>query len=136
MSFEASYVTIMDRFNSQWAVLEPTVTVAWPNVDFNPDPGKPYVRVTVLPGDSRQAAIGKTRLWRNVGVVMVQIFVPLSQGDEAARALGDSVTTALRGVTVSGVHLKATSLRRVDANRQWLQHNASTPFEYDDVTTT
>ena len=136
MSFIAAYQAIMDRFVTQWTALQPTVRVAYPNMAFTPTPGTAWVRVTVVPDpNSRQAAIGKTRLWRNRGLVIVQVFTPQGAGDEAALTLGDSVTAAMRGVTISGLRLKATSLLRVGNDQQWLQYNADTPYEYDDVTT-
>lgn len=134
MSFTAAFQTIMGRFRTQWAALQPAVPVAYPNMDFTPTAGTSWVRVTMLPGESHQAAIGATRLWRNSGVMIVQCFVPLAGGEEAALTLGDSVATAMRGVTVSGLRLKATGLHRVGVDGQWLQYNADTPYEYDDVT--
>lgn len=133
MSFEASYVTLMDRFVAQWAVLQPTVETAYGNMDFDPPTGEAWVRVTVLRGDSRQASIPQAR-WRNVGVFSVQCFAPLAAGEEPCLALADSVVTAMRGVTTSGIRLKATSLDRVGVDGTWLQINANTPFEYDDNT--
>jgi len=135
VSFTATYQAIMDRFVVQWATLQPAVRVAYPNMAFTPTPGTAWVRVTVVPDPhSQQAAIGGTRLWRNRGLVIVQVFTPQGAGDEAALALGDSVTTAMRGVTISGLRLKATGLLRVGNDQQWLQYNAETPYEYDDVT--
>ncbi len=132
MSFAASFVSLMDRFDAQWVVLQPDIEVAYPNMDFDPEAHESFVRVTILPGESWQASIPQRR-WRNVGVFNVQCFTPLKGGDEPGRALGDSVVTAMRGVTVSGIRLKATRLVRVGVSERWLQHNADTPFMYDDT---
>lgn len=132
MSFLIAYQTLMDRFGAQWDVLQPDVPVAYPNTDFTSTDGEAWVRVTQLDGDSFQAALPATRRTRHVGLFMVEIYTPLLEGDEAGRALGDSVATAMSEVAVSGIRLKVTSLLRVGTERQWLHYNASTPFLYDD----
>jgi len=132
MSFTVAYQTMMNRFAAQWAILQPTVEVAYPDVNTPPPEGESWVRVTILDGDSTQAALPATRRTRHIGIFMVEIYTPLAHGDELGRALADSVVTAMSEVTVSGIRLKVTSLLRVGEDRQWLHYNASTPFLYDD----
>ena len=134
MSFETAAQTILDRFDAQFSALEPAVEVAMPNVQFEPNQQEEWVRIELLPGDSFQASVGATRRWRNPGLVAVQIFTKINAGIERALEIADNVTTALRGVTVSGVRLKATSIRQVGAeDNRWFQINANTPYEYDDL---
>jgi hypothetical protein len=68
-----------------------------------------------------------------VGVVAVQIFVPAASGTGLATELGDTVIQIFEGLTLSGVIFRATSLNRVGLDGAWLQYNANTPFQADEL---
>lgn len=141
----------MGRFLAQWDILHPEISgsrdvpVAWPAQPahpdkvsfFNPASQTGWVRVTVLPGKPFQASIsGKVR-WRTPGVVLVQIFTLAGMGEEQGVEIADDVVSALRGVTVTGVVLTASSVEFVgmDETRAWTQHNVRTDFRYDTLQT-
>jgi len=77
--------------------------------------------------------MGKLRRFRRVGVMVVQIFVPAGSGDGTARELADSVADIFQGRTVSGVIFRGTGLTRVGIDGAWVQYNASTPYQADDL---
>ena len=141
MSFHTTADTIRVRLQAQWDTLrgDPTdCPIAWQNVVFDPqsdfDPASHvgWVRSSVLWGQARQASISGTNLrWRRPGIVMCQIFTPQGTDDEVALQLADNVSTALQGVTVSGVVLQATSITIVGADDAFYQVNAQTRFRYD-----
>ena len=74
-----------------------------------------------------------TRRWRRVGIISVQIFVPAASGTGLAQELGDTVKEIFEGLTVSGVIFRATSLNRVGIDGDWMQYNANTPFQADEL---
>ncbi len=135
MGFDATESTIRSRFNTQWSSLRPTIPAFFDNAgdDVTPPQNSAWVRLTILPGASQQVAMGNTRRWRRIGVIAVQIFVPAASGTGLALELGDTVRDIFEGVTVSGVIFRATSLNRVGLDGAWLQYNANTPFQADEI---
>lgn len=135
MGFAATEAAIRSRFNTQWSSLQPAIPAFFDNAgdDVTPPEDSTWVRLTVLPGASRQVEMGNTRRWRRVGVLVVQIFVPAASGTGLALELGDTVRDIFEGLTVSGVIFRATSLNRVGLDGAWLQYNASTAFQADEL---
>ena len=135
MSFETKLKVLYDRFEAQFSASDPNVEILWDNVkdDTAPNAREPWVRVKVNWGDTRGASIPASR-WRTAGVFQVQIFVPKGTGITAAMALGDAVSAAMQGITVSEIRLRATSLRPVGVDDGWYQLNANTPFVFDEST--
>ena len=135
MGFAATETTIRSRFAAQWAALQPNVQVFYDNAgdDSTAPQNEAWVRLTVLPGASQQVEMGRLRRWRRVGQIVVQIFVPAASGTGLAMELGDSVRDAFEGITESGVIFRATSLNRVGLDGAWLQYNATTNFQADEL---
>ena len=141
MSFSTTYDTILTRFKGQMDTLRPLVPIAWPNMpfdpldDFNPAMHQGWARIGVQGGEQLQASIGGTsnRRWRQVGNILVQVFTPTDEGANTALAIADDVGTALRGITISGVVFKASSVVPVgrEGDDPYYQVNINTPFRYD-----
>ena len=130
MSFESTANTIRSRFNTQFSSSRPNVEIAWENVHFEPNNGKPWVRFTITEGESFQSAI--TPEFRHPGVIIVQVFTPDGQGDGEARAIADDVVSAFQGVTDAGIIYRAGSVNVIGADGNgWYQINVSIPFQYD-----
>ena len=137
MGFAATESTIRSRFDTQWTLLRPTVQAVFDNAGDDSDGRVPenqaWVRLTTLPGESQQVEMGNCRRWRRVGSIVVQIFVPAASGTGLALELGDTVRDIFEGLTVSGVIFRATSLNRVGLDGAWLQYNATTNFQADEI---
>jgi len=139
MSFATTYDTILTRFKAQMDSLRPLVPIAWPNMPFDPKDDyddathQGWARIAIQGGEQQQASIGGTPRWRQVGIVQVQVFTPTEQGANTALAIADDVATALRGITVSGVILRAASVSPVGriGDSAWFQVNVNVPFRYD-----
>jgi hypothetical protein len=135
MGFDATEAAIVARFESQWRALQPNIPYAYDNqgeADFITR-GAAWVRVTVLPGTSTQVAMGTVRRWRRLGIVTVQIFTPAGSGTGLATQLADTVRDIFEGFTISGIIFRATSLTRVEVDAAWMQHNADTPYQADEL---
>lgn len=135
MGFAATESTIRSRFNTQWSSLRPTIPVFFDNAgdDVQPPQNSAWVRLTVLPGSSQQVEMGRLRRWRRAGVVAVQIYVPAASGTGLAQELGDTVIEIFEGLTLSSVIFRATSLNRVGLDGAWLQYNAMTNYQADEL---
>lgn len=135
MGFDATEATIVARFESQWSVSQPKIPFTYDNqgeADFITR-GEAWVRVTVLPGTSTQVAMGTIRRWRRLGIVTIQIFTPAGSGTGLATRLADTVRDIFEGRTISGIIFRATSLTRVEVDASWMQHNADTPYQADEL---
>lgn len=133
-SFTENESLIRSRFSTQWATLRPTVPLIFDNVgDQDLPEDTEWVRLVVLPGNSGQVEFGMTRRWRRAGVVSVQLFVPAATGTGLAMELGDTVKDIFEGLTVSGVIFRATTLNRIGIDGAWLQYNAQTPYQADEL---
>lgn len=135
MGFAATESTIRTRFNTQWSSLRPTIPVFFDNAgdEVQPPQNSAWVRLTVLPGASQQVEMGRLRRWRRVGIIALQIFVPAASGTGLASELGDTVIEIFEGLTLSGVIFRATTLNRVGLDGAWLQYNANTPYQADEL---
>ena len=54
--------------------------VAWPNVKFEPNGKKPYLRISVIPAETVQASLGATGKDETNGICQVSCFVPAGTG--------------------------------------------------------
>ena len=140
MAFRTAFNTIMTRFNTQMNSTRPNVPIAWPNIDFDPTVNfnaashQGWARITILAGDQNQASInGSSTLWRQTGVITVQVFTPTEKGAEMGLSIADDVAAIFRGLTVSGVVMKAGSVVPIgrEDEEPFYQVNVDVPFRYD-----
>jgi hypothetical protein len=137
--YEGACDAILTRFKAQMDSLRPTLKIAWENMpfdpqhDFSPSTDVAWARISVIGGEAFQASLGggAAVLWRHPGLVAVQIFTPADGGANTALAIADDVATALRGVTTSGVVLKAASIQPVGRDGAFYQVNVTVPFRFD-----
>ena len=129
---------IRSRFITQWATFSPTYTLVQSG---QPTPTEsvndaPWVKLSTLFGESRQVGFSNAGpRKRTVGNAVVQIFVPAGTGDGLAESLSDRVADVWEMTTIQGVIFRATSVQRVGEDGTWLQYNATTPFQVDELRT-
>lgn len=134
----ATAAIIRDRFATQWALLSPTYPAVYAgqpvqNIEVN---NAPWVRLTMLPGESRQVGFGNSgRRKRTIGSANVQVFVPTGTGDGVAQEIVDTIASIWELSTIQGVIFRATSVQRVGEDGAWLQYNADTPYQADELVT-
>lgn len=138
MSFADVTQIIRERFNTQWQALSPTYLHFFAGVPITRDQinNRPWVRVTIQPGETRQVGFSNSgRRKRTVGNIVVQVFVPAGEGDGLAQELADRVASIWEMSTIQGVIFRATSVQRVGEDGAWLQYNTTTPFQADALVT-
>lgn len=95
---------------------------------------KKWIRTVILWDEQNQVDMGgDTRRWRQTGILLAQVRVPLGQGDSDARELSDAVVTAFRGVSFSGITFRAAQPRQVGRVGNYWQINVNCPFYIDEV---
>jgi hypothetical protein len=103
--------------------------VAWPNREYRPVAGEPWVRAVVLPAQSRQMTLGSTsRRFDYVGVAVVQVFVPAGTGDVEARRLAVIAEDLFRGRTVDDTTFGSPYMNPVGTDGAWYQVNVVIPY--------
>ena len=152
MSYASEFSALAGAFSAGWVkvksagppvVYEARTPVAWPNVDYEPTTGVSWVRFNVVNGEAAQASIGApgNNIVRHVGMAVVQIFVPVHQGEGAARALADCVVELFRGLSLAGYRFKPAYAGGVSASfgqqsyslvDGWHQLNVTVPFTRDE----
>lgn len=62
-----------------------------------------FCKVSILESEASIVSFGPSSLDRHVGLVYVQVFVPLGEGDERAGLLADKVIPLVRKKSISGL---------------------------------
>ncbi len=98
-----------------------------------------WARVSMVTATGNQVAFGDNtgaRRYREVGIVTVQIFTPLSAQSDLrdAAALAQVAVAAFRGVeTPGGVEFLNVTPTRVGPSEAWFQYNITADFNYDSL---
>lgn len=141
VDFRAAVGTL---FNTGWAGATP---IAWPGRDFEPPADlASFVRMTIIESDSRQIEIGHTtNQYREVGLIIFQIFTETDQGDGLALTLADNVANIFRSQQVTYTDgraiFRAPQRRVIGPNSDgvsssagnWFQVNVSIPYIRDNI---
>jgi hypothetical protein len=133
MGFADEHRTIRERFNSLWEAQHPDVRITWGNVGFNPDNHTSWVRLTIQDGEARQVSMGFPKLFRNTGVIFVQVFTPSGVGPDPALKLADDAAAIFRNFKQDGVTCRAPSIRDSRQDGRWYQVVLQVPFYRDEM---
>lgn len=132
MSYEAEHNALRGRFGTQWGATTP---IAWANADFKPTDDAAYVRFSIINSDANQQCFGDaTNVYRFPGLVIVQIFAPISKGDKEALQLADQAANVFRNwsdVSTGIRFLVPPTVKTIGTERNWHQVNVLTPFTRD-----
>lgn len=79
--------------------LSPTMSVAWPDIDFTP-PAAGYLRPTHVPNTVRQATLGSAGKNRYRGIYQVSVFWQRNAGELVPREKADLVAAHFKRGTV------------------------------------
>ncbi len=126
MSFATERTSIESRLKANWT----TTAIAYPNVGFNPENAVPWVRLTILNGESgpRNVNAGK----RHLGVIVLQIFVPQNTGTHIARGYADSLAAIFEDAQFSGILCGVASIETIGNTNTWYQINVTVGYWRDE----
>lgn len=143
MNSKSTFEALAGAFSTGWktlksagppAVYEAKTPIAWPNVNFTPPSGA-WVRFNVLDGEGAWRSIGSpgSNIAGYVGVVMIQVFVPLLSGESTARDLADSAAAIFQGQVIGGIRFSPATVQILNNSLAdgWHQINVSIPFRRD-----
>lgn len=122
-------IAVKAALESFLATTLPTTPIAWPNVDFTPDPGVLWVCPTNKPGEAFEAEVGRDGLSRRTGAFIVQVFAPLENGSGDALEVAATVETAYRRQDIGGVECGEAYSNDIGPDGHgWYQVNVVVPW--------
>lgn len=113
------------------------VPVAYDNVATQPsvqtaiDAKEPWVRLTIVPGDTLTAAIGDGPKARHTGMLLLQVFTAENVSSAKAMQLADSLAQHIQYWQDGKFETQAASLTRVGQQNGWYQVNVSASYRAD-----
>ena len=134
MAWDTMFNTIRTRFKTEVADAL-SLTTQYDNQSLDNPDNTNWCRLTIVPGETQQKSIGSpdTQRERTVGAMIAQLFAPLSAGDGTILDIANSIRTAFKRVTVSGITFQTPYLVRVGQKKDSWQINVVCPFYGDDI---
>lgn len=115
MSFVSDTDRLQDHFRVEFAMLRSTPIVYQNQPTFNPPEKGSWVKFTVTETGSVQAGFGAPqRLWRNFGIVSVDVYTPQGRGTLEALQIADDAATVLRGKNLGSLLTRSPRLETPD----------------------
>lgn len=71
-------------------------SIAWPNVQFEPSEGSPWIRPSNLPNDPVAIGLRDDDNVRTQGFYQIDIFTPANEGPGSALSLADQIANHFR----------------------------------------
>jgi hypothetical protein len=113
------------------------VTLTFDNDDFDPPEGTPWARLSVRHRASTQESLGGVglRKFERIGAVIVQCFVPLDKGTQAADTLATAARNVFEGKTFTpeAIHFFDVVVREIGPDDAWYQVNVEAFFIYHET---
>jgi hypothetical protein len=102
------------------------------NFDFTKPADTKWARLTIRLGAQSVVGIGKVTRWRQVGLMITQLFSPLGNGDKDIIDTVDLIVPWFRGQTFDGIRFREAQFSTIGQTQGWWQWNLQFPFEADD----
>lgn len=131
MSYATEGQAIRDHVKATWT----QTPYERPNATFDPTPGEPWARLTILPVAAERLCVGDPpTVRRHSGLVVFQIFVPPNTGDGDSRDLVDAATAMFRDPGLAGLKFREPEARYEGLDEfKWVGWTIETSFERDEV---
>jgi hypothetical protein len=134
MSYSSAHSSIRTRFADEWAIAQPTIPVAYPNVAFTPPVAAPWVQISIADAESKQVSLGAAENFhRHNGVLTVEVFVPVATGDTVALTLADDAANIFRSWQSVGLQFRTPSIRTLGSDGTWYQVDVLIEFWRDSL---
>jgi len=111
------------RLNTNWI----ETPIAWDNVSYDPVEGNEWIRATLIPSTTQNAALGKAK--KHFGIFWLQIFVPLNGGTGRAYELAEMLDAIFSNMSFDEVVCYAADITRTgDDGNGWFQLDVRVNF--------
>jgi hypothetical protein len=130
-SFSAEAKILREQFNNNFILDFPHMEIIWPNMKGKSN-GNSWVRFTIITGTGNQKSTGSEKnLHRHTGILIVEIFIPLNQGDKEGLDIADKIQSYFIGFQSGGLVCRTPSLDQVGQSENWFKLNVNVPFFRD-----
>jgi hypothetical protein len=142
--FDKTRAAIVAHFQTNWPAAQAASgcaiglsAVQMDNHKFTQPVAAPWGRLSIARGTRAPAAIGGAKL-RSLGIVYLQIFLPLESGTAEADQAADAFASVfdMRSIPVTGTTsyavMETASLESTGDRDGYRQYNASIPFRADE----
>ena len=132
MSFADERQAIEARLTANWT----TTPIQYDNVAFSAPADNKYISLVITNGSATQQELGATPMHRHIGVVTIQVFVPVEAGTNEARGYADTLAGVFRNAQFSAgssgsILCRSPSITRVGVNNGLYQLNVAVPYQRD-----
>lgn len=128
-NFDDVQTTIRTRFNAQFATAQPTYAIMQQNdVPREVDGDDKFVRLNIIPADSQLKGLGTLRLFRDYGLIKVQMYAPLGEGIGELMEVADDVRDIFMCLSASGVTYRTPYVTVVGESGSHFQVNVTVPY--------
>lgn len=130
---------ILTKFQAAWLAdaASQNLLVVYDDVKKDIDTATSWARVTIRHNTGFQATLSDANnamRYRNLGLLFVQIFTPLGDGQKLSDQLAGIVKAAFqRGQTPGGCWFRNVRVNEIGPSGAWYQLNVVAEFEYDEV---
>lgn len=144
-TFDEAYNQIFALFKTKWEADTPTITGgAAPEIFYQgltdvgvQPPDEPWCRISLQHVTNNQSALdpdGGLKRFTAIGLVTVQIFVPIGQGLTLIRKLAPVAKEAFQGTRTSddSIWFRDATVTEVGTDGPWNQFNVTATFTYDE----
>jgi len=133
MSLEDERRAIEGRFSANYSA----TPIQYENVPLNEQVTDAWVALFIRHGDSEQVSIGDNPWFRDVSVIMLQMFNPKNKGTARLKQLADLIVPIWRraefSLDDSGlIRCRAPSVVEVGVQGDWFQANVEVPYIRDE----
>lgn len=117
----------MEYLSANWTA----TTIDWPNQKFVQPTATPWIRFSVVEGESTQITIGTTQEHRVPGIIIIQMFMPKDSGSKTLDGYMDTLDGLFTSKRIGIINCRSVSKSPVGIVGEWYQVNARIPFWFD-----
>lgn len=133
------FSAVKSRWETLWNIDVPTY-YAGQDYQSAASSKSPWILLSVLDGEGSVASLkfaqegGSKSSEVHPGIIALQVFVPLGEGQERARGLADLAAEIFRKVNFSNIQCSVPYHQVVGQEGNWWQHNVNCPYRFHEIT--
>ncbi len=123
MSFKQHRTSIEQLIQNEYKKLP----IAWQNAPFKKPKGSPWIRVSINNANTTRVGINQV-VERTIGLIQIQIFIPLNQGAYDIGVIADDLANIFRSRVYNGITMLDPNLNPGEENDGWFMAVLNTEF--------
>ena len=128
MSYTAQNSAMRSRFATNWT----TTAIKYDNADLTPPANTAFVVFEIHDADETPISMGNAILYRNYGIISINVHVPLNTGTKILDQYCDAIALIFRGQQFSGINCRGARKTRLGEIDGRFVANVSIEFHRDE----